>query len=331
MLSFLVRRSFYMIIMLAVMSVVSFVIIQLPPGDYVTMLVAALEGSGEPLDDHEIQSLIRQYGLDKPYTARYFLWVGGMHRGDFGRSIAWNRPVIDLIGERLALTIAISLVTTFFTYLVSIFIGIYSATHQYSPADYTFTVVGFIGLATPNFMLALILMIVCNNLLDISIGGLFSPEYSTAAWSLGKVWDLIKHLPVPVIVVGTAGTAGLIRVMRGMVLDEIRKQYVVTARAKGLSETKLLFKYPVRVALNPIISTVGWVLPAIISGSTITALVLNLPTVGPLMYGALLAQDTYLAGTIILFLSMLTIIGTFVSDVLLAVTDPRIRFEKLAA
>ena len=206
--------------------------------------------------------------------------------------------------------------------------SIYSATHQYSPADYTFTVVGFIGLATPNFMLALILMIAFNNLFGISIGGLFSPEYSTATWSLGKVWDLIKHLPVPVIVVGTAGTAGLIRVMRGMVLDEIRKQYVVTARAKGLGETKLLFKYPVRVALNPLISTVGWILPAIVSGSTITALVLNLPTVGPLMYGALLAEDTYLAGTIILFLCTLTITGTFISDILLAVTDPRIRFER---
>ena len=328
MLSYLIRRLFYMIVMLAVMSVVSFVIIQLPPGDYVTTLRAALEASGDPLDDDEVQSLIRQYGLDKPYTVRYFLWVGGMLRGDFGRSITWNRPVIDLIGERLALTVTISLVATFFTYLVSIFIGIYSATHQYSPADYTFTVVGFIGLATPNFMLALILMIVFNNLFGISIGGLFSPEYSTATWSLGKVWDLIKHLPVPVIVVGTAGTAGLIRVMRGMVLDEIRKQYVVTARAKGLGETKLLFKYPVRVALNPLISTVGWILPAIVSGSTITALVLNLPTVGPLMYGALLAEDTYLAGTIILFLCTLTIIGTFISDILLAVTDPRIRFER---
>ena len=326
MLSYLIRRLFYMIVMLAVMSVVSFVIIQLPPGDYVTTLRAALEASGDPLDDDEVQSLIRQYGLDKPYTVRYFLWVGGMLRGDFGRSITWNRPVIDLIGERLALTVTISLVATFFTYLVSIFIGIYSATHQYSPADYTFTVVGFIGLATPNFMLALILMIVFNNLFGISIGGLFSPEYSTATWSLGKVWDLIKHLPVPVIVVGTAGTAGLIRVMRGMVLDEIRKQYVVTARAKGLGETKLLFKYPVRVALNPLISTVGWILPAIVSGSTITALVLNLPTVGPLMYGALLAEDTYLAGTIILFLCTLTITGTFISDILLAVTDPRIRF-----
>ena len=328
MLSYLIRRLFYMIVMLAVMSVVSFVIIQLPPGDYVTTLRAALEASGDPLDDDEVQSLIRQYGLDKPYTVRYFLWVGGMLRGDFGRSITWNRPVIDLIGERLALTVTISLVATFFTYLVSIFIGIYSATHQYSPADYTFTVVGFIGLATPNFMLALILMIVFNNLFGISIGGLFSPEYSTATWSLGKVWDLIKHLPVPVIVVGTAGTAGLIRVMRGMVLDEIRKQYVVTARAKGLGETKLLFKYPVRVALNPLISTVGWILPAIVSGSTITALVLNLPTVGPLMYGALLAEDTYLAGTIILFLCTLTVIGTFISDILLAVTDPRIRFER---
>jgi len=251
-----------------------------------------------------------------------------MFRGDFGRSVQWSKSVISLVGERLLLTIVISLGATLFTYVVAISVGIYSATHQYSLFDYSVTIVGFVGLATPNFLLALVLMIVFNNAFGISIGGLFSPEYSTAPWSLGKVWDMIKHLPVPIIVLGTAGTAGVIRVMRGMLLDELRKQYVITARTKGLSEPRLLFRYPVRLALNPIVSTVGWVLPAIVSGDTITALVLSLPTVGPLLFRALLTEDMYLAGTIVMFLCFLTIIGMFVSDMILAAIDPRIRFEK---
>ena len=320
-----------MLIMLAFMSLVAFIIIQLPPGDYLTMYVRQLEATGQPLDESEIESLKRQYGLDQPMYVRYFKWVGGMFHGDFGRSVQWHKSVINLVGERLILTITISMVTIVFTYIVSILIGIYSATHQYSFFDYTFTVVGFVGLATPNFLLALVLMIVFNNVFGLSIGGLFSPEYSTAGWSLGKVWDMIKHLPVPIIVVGTAGTAGLIRVMRGMLLDELRKQYVITARTKGLSETKLLYEYPVRVALNPIISTIGWVLPAIVSGSTITAMVLSLPTVGPLLFRALMTEDMYLAGTIVMFLCFLTIIGMFISDMLLATLDPRIRFEKAKA
>ncbi len=328
MLDYVTRRFAYMLLMIAAMSLVAFIIIQLPPGDYLTMYVRQLEASGEILDESEIESLRRQYGLDQPQHVRYLKWVGGMFRGDFGRSVQWSKSVISLVGERLLLTIVISLGATLFTYVVAISVGIYSATHQYSLFDYSVTIVGFVGLATPNFLLALVLMIVFNNAFGISIGGLFSPEYSTAPWSLGKVWDMIKHLPVPIIVLGTAGTAGVIRVMRGMLLDELRKQYVITARTKGLSEPRLLFRYPVRLALNPIVSTVGWVLPAIVSGDTITALVLSLPTVGPLLFRALLTEDMYLAGTIVMFLCFLTIIGMFVSDMILAAIDPRIRFEK---
>ena len=328
MLDYVTRRFAYMLLMIAAMSLVAFIIIQLPPGDYLTMYVRQLEASGEILDESEIESLRRQYGLDQPQHVRYLKWVGGMFRGDFGRSVQWSKSVISLVGERLLLTIVISLGATLFTYVVAISVGIYSATHQYSLFDYSVTIVGFVGLATPNFLLALVLMIVFNNAFGISIGGLFSPEYSTAPWSLGKVWDMIKHLPVPIIVLGTAGTAGVIRVMRGMLLDELRKQYVITARTKGLSESRLLFRYPVRLALNPIVSTVGWVLPAIVSGDTITALVLSLPTVGPLLFRALLTEDMYLAGTIVMFLCFLTIIGMFVSDMILAAIDPRIRFEK---
>ena len=328
MLDYVTRRFAYMLLMIAAMSLVAFIIIQLPPGDYLTMYVRQLEASGEILDESEIESLRRQYGLDQPQHVRYLKWVGGMFRGDFGRSVQWSKSVISLVGERLLLTIVISLGATLFTYVVAISVGIYSATHQYSLFDYSVTIVGFVGLATPNFLLALVLMIVFNNAFGISIGGLFSPEYSTAPWSLGKVWDMIKHLPVPIIVLGTAGTAGVIRVMRGMLLDELRKQYVITARTKGLSEPRLLFRYPVRLALNPIVSTVGWVLPAIVSGDTITALVLSLPTVGPLLFRALLTEDMYLAGTIVMFLCFLTIIGMFVSDMILAAIDPRIRFER---
>ena len=253
-----------------------------------------------------------------------------MLQGDFGRSFQWNKPVIDLIGERLPLTVAISVLTLLFVYLVSVPLGIYSATHQYSPGD-AFTVAGFAGLAIPNFLLALILMYLFYELFGLSAGGLFSPQYQTAPWSLAKVWDMLKHLPIPIIVIGTAGTAGLIRIMRGGLLDELQKQYVITARTKGVAERRLLFKYPVRLAINPIISTVGWTLPAIVSGETITAIVLSLPTTGPLLYRALVAQDMYLAGSTVMFLTFLTVIGTLVSDILLVLIDPRIRYEKSMA
>jgi len=317
-----------MIILLGVASVVSFTIIQLPPGDYLTSYIVELESSGQSVSQQELLSLKKRYGLDLPMYLQYFKWLWKMLHGDFGKSFQYNKPVKDLIAERLPLTIMISIFTLIFTYAVAIPIGIYSATHQYSVGDYVFTTGGFIGLAIPNFLLALILMFLFYKYLGLSIGGLFSPEYRTAVWSFGKFIDMLKHLPVPIIVIGTAGTAGLLRVMRGCLLDETRKQYVITARAKGVKERTLLFKYPVRVAINPIISTIGWTLPAIISGETITAIVLNLPTTGPLFFGALLTQDTYLAGSTVMFLTFLTIAGTFVSDILLVWIDPRIRYEK---
>lgn len=328
MLSYVLRRFIYMIISLWAISIVTFVIIQLPPGDYLSLYVLQLETRGIRLNEEEIVLLREQFGLDEPVYIQYFKWVGRALQGDFGRSFAMNRPVSELIGERLTLTIVISLFTLVFTYLVAIPIGIYSATHQYSAADYTFTTLGFAGLATPNFFFALLLMLLFFKYFGLSIGGLFSPEYLRAGWSLAKFIDMLKHLPIPIIVIGTAGTAGLIRVMRGCLLDELRKQYVITARAKGVKESSLLFKYPVRVAVNPIISTIGWTLPAIVSGETITAIVLSLPTTGPLLFKALMQQDMYLAGAFIMFLAILTVIGTLISDILLVWLDPRIRYAK---
>ncbi len=317
-----------MIIILLAVSVVSFIIIQLPPGDYLTYYMQRLKASGVEVGEAQIRSLERQYGLDLPVYAQYFKWMWKMLHGDFGRSFQWNRPVSELIAERLPLTVTISILTLFFIYAVAIPIGIYSATHQYSIGDYGFTVFGFAGLATPNFLLAIILMFVFYKYFGLSAGGLFSVEYQIAPWSVGKFLDMLKHLPIPIIVIGTAGTASLIRVMRGCLLDELGKQYVITARAKGVAERALLFKYPVRVAVNPIISTIGWTLPRIVSGETITAIVLSLPTTGPLLFSALLAQDMYLAGSTIMFLSSLTVIGTLISDILLVWVDPRIRYEK---
>ncbi len=328
--AYIARRLIYMIALLLVLSVVTFVIIQLPPGDFLSARLGRLRAQGTNVTEEQIANLTKRYGLDKPLHVQFLNWFTGLFRGDFGMSFQHNQPVRDLIGERLALTITISLVTLLFTYAVAIPIGIYSATHQYSIGDYAFTTVGFIGLAIPNFMLALILMFIFNKYFGVSVGGLFSPELRLEPWSLAKVWDMIKHLPVPIIVVGTAGTAGLIRVMRGCLLDELGKQYVVTARAKGVSEPELLFRYPVRIALNPVISTIGWTLPAIVSGGTITAVVLDLPTTGPLLLSALMNQDMYLAGSFVLFLSVLTVVGTFLSDILLVVVDPRIRFERMS-
>ncbi|RLE09600.1 ABC transporter permease [Candidatus Aerophobetes bacterium] len=328
MVSYILRRLIYMICVLGVTSVVSFIIIQLPPGDYLTSYIVQLESSGTKVSEEQVASLKKRYGLDVPIYLQYFKWIWKMLHGDFGMSFAWNKPVSKLLAERLPLTIMISLFTLIFTYIVAIPIGIYSATHQYSAGDYIFTVFGFAGLAIPNFLLALILMFLFYKYFGISIGGLFSSEYAEAAWSIGKFIDMLKHLPAPIIVIGTAGTAGLIRVMRGCLLDELRKQYVITARAKGVAERKLLFKYPVRVAINPIISTIGWTLPQIVSGGTITAIVLSLPTVGPLLFQALLTQDMYLAGSSVMFLTFLTVIGTFISDLLLVWIDPRIRYEK---
>ena len=325
--SYVVRRLGYFVVVLWLISVVSFVIIQLPPGDFVTSYALKLAASDDEASLAVLQQLRERYDLDKPLHVQYLKWFAKIVRGDLGYSYHHNRPVLEVIGERLGLTAIVTFTTLVFTYLVAIPIGVYSATHQYSAGDYALTVVGFIGLASPNFLLALILMFILQNL-GVSAGGLFSSDYAGTAWSFGKVLDLIKHLPVPIIVIGTAGTASLIRVMRGSLLDELAKQYVVTARAKGVGERALLFRYPVRVAINPIISTVGWLLPEIVSGSTISALVLSLPTIGPALYSALLVEDMFLAGAIIMLLGSLTIVGTIISDFLLVAVDPRIRVEK---
>ena len=330
MLAYIGRRVVYMIVVLFVISLITFVLIQLPPGDFVTSYVSRLIASGRGPSDREAYeaTLRKQYGLDDPIYVRYAKWVGKMVQGDLGQSLAWRRPVSELIRERLFVTIVLALSTLIFIYGVAIPIGIYSATHQYSPLDYSFTVIGFAGMAIPEFLFALILMAGAYKFFGLSIGRLFSSDLESAAWSLRKVLDMLTHLPIPILVVGLAGSAGIIRIMRGCLLDELRKQYVITARAKGVTERRLLFRYPVRIALNPIVSTVGWDLPWVISGQTIASIVLNLPTLGPLLFQALMTQDMYLAGGIILILSAMTVVGTFLSDLLLAWLDPRIRLEK---
>lgn len=327
MLAYIGRRFLFMVISLLILSFVSFVIIELPPGDYVEMYVKRLETSGTKVDESLIVNMKRMYGLDKPFMTRYVNWITSIVlHGDFGVSINWRVPVAGLIGDRLPFTVILSLATLIFTYALAIPIGIYSATHQYSAGDYVVNIIGFIGVAIPDFLLALVLMYVLLTQFGISPGGLFSQEYENAAWSLAKVWDLAKHMIVPVVIIGMAGTAGLIRTMRATLLDELSKDYVDTARMKGVPYWRAIFKYPVRIAINPILSTVGWLLPAIVSGSTIVAMVLNLPTVGPLLVGALLAEDMFVAGGIIFILTALTLVGTFLSDMLLAIVDPRIRY-----
>ena len=330
MLSYIIRRLVYMVVLLVLLSVATFIIIQLPPGDYLTTLVANMRRANVVLSEEAIAVLTERYGLGRPLHIQYLTWFGNLLKGDMGESFIWEAPVTEIVGERLALTVTLSISTLIMTYLIAIPIGIYSATHQYSVADYSFTTLGFIGLATPNFLLALILMFLFYKYFGWSVGGLFSPEYQLAPWSLGKVIDLIKHFPIPLLVIGTAGAASLIRIMRATLLDELSKQYVITARAKGVSERRLLFRYPVRVAINPVVSTIGWLLPETISGATLTAIVLSLPTVGPLLLRALEAQDMFLAGSMVMLLSVLGILGTLISDLLLVAVDPRIRFERQA-
>jgi len=330
MLYYVIRRLIYMVILVGAISLVGFIIIELPPGSFLEVRIAQLETQGQRVDEAQIAALRKQYDLDSPQYARYLKWVWKMLHGNLGMSFQWNRPVLDLVAERFPATILLSLFTLIFTYTVAVPIGIYSATHQYSPGDYFFTFIGFIGLATPNFLLALILLFLFYRYFGVSLTGLFSPQYTTASWGIGKFMNMLAHLPIPIIVIGTAGTAGLIRVMRGCLLDELKKQYVITARAKGVTERVLLFKYPVRVAINPIISTIGWTLPGIFSGQVITSIVLSLPTIGALFYGALMMQDMYLAGSSVVILCTLTVIGTFISDLLLVWIDPRIRYEREA-
>jgi peptide/nickel transport system permease protein len=324
---YFLRRVLYATGLLIFASIVSFIIIQLPPGDYLTTYINNLRASGQEVDQARIENLRIQYGLDRPMYAQYWLWISGFPRGDYGFAFGANRPVRDLIGERLGYSVMLSLLALVVTYSIAIPIGLYSATHQYSFGDYFFNLLGFIGLAVPGFLLALIALFLFYKYFGIDPGGLYSRDFLNQPWSLAKFWDLVKHLPLPVIVVGLAGTAGTIRVMRASMLDELKKPYVITARAKGLSEMRLLLKYPLRFALNPLASTILYIFPAIISGETITGVVLNLPTIGPLLLRSLLQQDMYLAGTLILFLTGMTIIGMFVSEILLAWLDPRIRYE----
>jgi peptide/nickel transport system permease protein len=325
MLQYIARRIVMMIPTLFLISVVSFIIIQLPPGDFLTSYVTQLSSMGDLVDESAIQALRDRYGLGQPLYVQYLRWMNNMLHGDFGHSMEWNKPVLGLLTERLPLTFVLALSTMLFTWAIAFPIGIFSAVKQYSIGDYIATFLGFIGLATPDFLLALILMWVFFAYFNQSVGGLFSPDFQEAPWSPAKVWDLGKHMIVPMVILGLGGTASLIRVMRANLLDELHKPYVVTARAKGLSESKLLLKYPVRAALNPFISTAGWYLPALVSGSTIVAVVLSLPITGPLLLRALMSQDMYLAGSFIFMLSALTVIGTLISDILLAWLDPRIR------
>ena len=323
--SYIARRFLFMLLLLAMLTVAVFVIIQLPPGDFLTHYVTRLEAQGVFYDQEQTEQLRRIYGLDLPMYRQYLRWMGRIASGDLGMSLQWRQPVSRLLADRLPYAVIIAVVTLLFTYAVAIPIGVYSATHQYSLTDYAVTTLGFVGLATPNFLLALILMFLANRYLGFSIGGLFSIEYIDQPWSAAKLLDMFGHLPVPIVVIGTAGTAQLIRVLRSSLLDELSRQYVITARAKGLTESRLLFRYPVRVALNPVISTVGWVLPEIFSGQVITAIVLSLPTIGPLLLAALVAQDMFLAGSLVMVTALLTLVGTFLSDILLVAVDPRIR------
>ncbi|MBX2997977.1 MAG: ABC transporter permease [Caldilineaceae bacterium] len=328
MVSYIIRRFFAGLLTIWAASVLSFLIIQLPPGDYVTSYIAQLQSTGSVVSAGEAEALRIQYGLDQPIYMQYLRWVGLMMRGNFGMAMEYNRPVLEVIGDRLTLTMVISLAAVIFIWAIALPIGIYSAVKQYSIGDYFFTFLSFIGVAIPNFMLALIVMYVSFKYFGVtSIGGLFSPEYMLAPWSWAKVWDLIKHLPLPALILGLAGTAELVRIMRANLLDELRKPYVTTARAKGLTKTRVILKYPVRAALNPFASTVGYIFPFIVSGSIIVSLVLSLPTVGPLLFKALIAQDLFLAGTILLLLAVMTVIGTFISDLVLMWVDPRIRLE----
>jgi peptide/nickel transport system permease protein len=327
MIQYMLRRVMLTLPTIVVISVISFTLIQLPPGDWLTTHIARLAETGERLAEEEIQALYRQYGLDKPMYYQYFKWAWNSLHGDFGWSFEYNRSVGILIWERLGLTVVISTCTLMFIWIVAFPIAFYSATHQYSILDHVFSFVGFIGLGMPDFLIALILLWIGLHYFQADLTGLFSDKYLEASWSLGKVVDMFKHMWMPLIILGTSGTAGLIRTTRANLLDQIRMPYVTTARAKGLTELRLLFKYPVRVALRPFVSTVGWTLPGLVSGSTIVAVVMGLPTAGPLLLQALMTQDMYLAGTFVMMLSILTVIGTLISDILLIFVDPRVRFE----
>lgn len=327
MLAFIVRRLILMIPMLLILSIISFLVIQLPPGDYLSTYITRLEAMGRKFDEAEIEGLKRQYGLDRPMYIQYLKWMQTVFKGTFGRSFVYEMTVAEVLSTRLPMTVALSFSSLVVVWAVAIPIAIVSATRHNTLVDYFFTFVGFIGLASPSFLLALVLGYLLYLVSGNMITGLYSQEFVNAPPSLAKVLNLLSNVWFPIIIIGIGGTAGLIRTLRATLLDELRKPYVTTARAKGLSETGLLLKYPIRIAMNPVFSTIGWVLPGLINGGVIVGIVLNLQTIGPVLMRATLSQDMYLAGSIVLILSALTVIGTFISDILLAWLDPRIRFE----
>jgi peptide/nickel transport system permease protein len=325
MLIYIVRRLAMAVVTCVAISLLTFVIIRLPPGDFVDTYIANLASTGSSVTAEQAQQMRHDYGLDRSMAVQYGIWIGRVVQGDFGVSMMWRRPVTEVIGDRLWLTMIVSFAALFLTWTIALPIGIYSAVRQYSVGDYIATTLGFIGLAIPNFLLALILMYFGFRYLGLSVGGLFSADYAQAAWSWAKAWDLAKHVPLPACVLALAGSAQLIRIMRANLLDELRKPYVVTAKAKGIGNLRVILKYPVRAALNPFASSIAYVFPYLVSGSIIVSLVLGLPTVGPLLLQALVAQDMYLAGTIVLLLGVMTVIGTFISDLLLMWIEPRLR------
>jgi peptide/nickel transport system permease protein len=325
---YILQRLALLPLLMLIYSFVIFAIIQAPPGDFLTSYVATLASSGSSLSAEQIAAMRAQYGLDQPFFVQYLLWLQHLIHGDFGLSLEYQRPNAELIGDVLGLTLALALFSFVLTWALAIPAGIYSATHPRSIGDHVLTVINYVGVAAPNFMLALVLMWVAFAYFDISITGLFSPDYVDKPWSVGKFVDLLEHIWLPALVLGIAGTARLSRIMRANLLDELNKPYVVTARAKGMKEWRLVLRYPVRLAFNPLVSTIGWYLPLLFSGSLIVATVMNLPNIGPLLLRALVNQDMYLAGGILLIYSFLTIVGTLLSDVALALVDPRIRVER---
>jgi peptide/nickel transport system permease protein len=327
MLLYIIKRLLLLPLLLFVFSIVAFILIQAPPGDFVTSYVAELAASGSSIDQQQIDALRQLYGLDQPMWVQYFKWIARILHGDLGVSLDWHKPIAELIGQRLLLTLTLGVFTLLFTFAVAVPIGIISATRQYSFYDYFFTVFNYLGVATPTFMTALVLMWLAFSHFGITITGLFSPAYLDAPWSVARVVDLGKHIWLPIVILGLDGTARLARIMRANLLDELHKPYMEMARAKGMSEWRLVLKYPVRLAINPLVSSLGWYLPLIFSGSLIVATVLNLPTIGPLLLRSLISQDMFLAGTIVLIYFAIAVLGTLLSDILLAWLDPRIRME----
>jgi peptide/nickel transport system permease protein len=324
---FLIRRLFFAILTIFAISIASFIIIQLPPGDFVSSYIANLSAMGESVPQEQLSAMREAYGLDQPIYVQYLKWIGKALQGDFGRSLEWGVPVNTLIWDRIGLSLLVGVSSLLLIWAIAIPIGVYSATHQYSFTDYSFTLLGFLGLAIPNFLLALVLMWVGFSVFGQNVGGLFSPEYTDAPWSFAKFIDLLNHLWIPMLIIGTGGTAGLLRTMRANMLDELSQPYVETARAKGLTERRLTWKYPVRVALNPFVSTAGQTLPQLVGAEIIVSVVLNLPTIGPYLLRSLLSQDMFMAGAIVMIISVMTVLGTLASDIALAILDPRIRLE----